>query len=828
MAIVTGPSVDAKTKKGTYNGTGEADSFSAVDYVNVGDTVPGGAANYTWTMDGLAGDDNLTGGTNKDKISGGLGNDTLDGGSGADALIGGAGDDVYIVDNLKDVVTELADTKVKGATVVGGIDTVLASVDYTLGKNLENLILTGTAIKGTGNTGANSITGNAQDNILIGGAGADILDGGIGDDTLSLDTYGDVLTGGVGTDVLDATKYVFSKAGKGQTSTGLAIDASAGTYAELILTAKTKTTAASTSPSEPVNFTDMEAFIGSAKNDVMTAADTGSAMDGGAGDDTLIGGIGSDTLIGGKGKDVLNGNDGADILSGDTGDTLKGGAGDDTIVWNTGMIVDGGEGTDVITAADSAKGVTINLQDGKTTTVNKVKVTDYYYDNVEKVIGSNYADKLTAGPTGTVLDGKAGDDVLTGGAGADIFIFNAAYGKDTIQNADSADYILLGDKLKDKNGDFALTAELVKSGKLTDLVLTTADGEKLTIKNYKNDGSSDAKFIDANGNIFDFSSLTVGSKKNEIASTGETAADLPDSLAADVAKTYEATIGEDTTIAAGNHTNDSLKINAPTDLFDYANFLATDATGISIAQDGTSLEFSFGTGQGTLTLEGYYAEGAQNITKLELPTVFGASTVLSGFKATSNLGGVTAGTAGDDFIYGLSGNDIITGGTSGHDFLYGGGGNDVITASGQSSMLAGGTGNDKLTGSGSFDVLVGGDGNDSLTGGAGRDVYVYGGNSWGDDVIVDSGTNYVAFANQTTPNEDILATVVDGHVVLTAGDSTIDLGTTDVAGDFRFVFGNPDANNSTLYKIDITGANATFATTDQTVNLHTDVFGVLF
>ena len=48
-----------------------------------------------------------------------------------------------------------------------GTDTVLASVTYTLGANVENLTLTGAAdINGTGNTLDNVLTGNAGNNVL--------------------------------------------------------------------------------------------------------------------------------------------------------------------------------------------------------------------------------------------------------------------------------------------------------------------------------------------------------------------------------------------------------------------------------------------------------------------------------------------------------------------------------------------------------------------------------------------------------------------------------------------------------------------------------------
>jgi Ca2+-binding RTX toxin-like protein len=96
------------------------------------------------------------------------------------------------VDNSGDTVIEQTNA---------GTDQVKSSISYTLGNNLENLVLTGTAfINGTGNTLNNSLTGNTADNLLDGGNGKDILTGGAGNDILVGGFGNDNLTGGTGAD----------------------------------------------------------------------------------------------------------------------------------------------------------------------------------------------------------------------------------------------------------------------------------------------------------------------------------------------------------------------------------------------------------------------------------------------------------------------------------------------------------------------------------------------------------------------------------------------------------------------------------------------------
>jgi RTX calcium-binding nonapeptide repeat (4 copies) len=140
---------------------------------------------------GNTGDDSLSGGFGSDAMSGGNGNDTLDGGTGDDYLQGGTGNDTYVVDSTSDFVDEFS------STLAAEIDTVLSSITFALGDNVERLVLTGQGnIDGTGNSLANVLTGTSTANRLSGGAGNDTLNGGAGEDTLTGGAGSDILSGG--------------------------------------------------------------------------------------------------------------------------------------------------------------------------------------------------------------------------------------------------------------------------------------------------------------------------------------------------------------------------------------------------------------------------------------------------------------------------------------------------------------------------------------------------------------------------------------------------------------------------------------------------------
>ncbi|KII33607.1 beta strand repeat-containing protein, partial [Pseudomonas fluorescens] len=389
--------------------------FASIDY-----TLTANVENLILTGNGNL---NGTGNAVSNRMTGNAGDNILDGGAGIDTLIGGLGNDTYVVDNAGDIITETS-------TLANEIDTVRASVDWTLGANLENLVLTGNAINGTGNSLNNVLTGNAMNNTLSGGAGDDTLDGGLGADTMiggdGVDTYyvdnvGDVV---IETDAsLTALDRVFAS-----------IDYTLGANVEnLILIG-----------SANLNGT------GNAVNNRITGNIGNNILDGGMGADTMIGGAGNDTYVvdnindvvieqAGEGHDLVRTSIsytlGANVedlkMFGDTWGALTGNALDNTITGNSATnYIDGGLGADTMIGGaghdvyyvDNINDVIVELADEGIDTVN-TSIDYTLADNVEdgQMIGSANLN-LTGNALENVLHGNDGNNILSGGLGADRMI----------------------------------------------------------------------------------------------------------------------------------------------------------------------------------------------------------------------------------------------------------------------------------------------------------------------------------------------------------------------------------------------------------------------
>src|SRR5262249_45387486 len=132
-----------------------------------------------------SGNINAVGNGAANALIGNSGNNTLDGAAGADVMQGGAGDDIYFIDSTGDVIIENPNA--------GNLH-VPVPVDYTIGANIESVILDGSGnINAAGSDQDNALVGNSGNNTLDGKGGNDVMTGGAGNDIYFVDSTGDVI-----------------------------------------------------------------------------------------------------------------------------------------------------------------------------------------------------------------------------------------------------------------------------------------------------------------------------------------------------------------------------------------------------------------------------------------------------------------------------------------------------------------------------------------------------------------------------------------------------------------------------------------------------------
>jgi Ca2+-binding RTX toxin-like protein len=321
-------------------------------------------------LTGNAGDNLLEGEGANDTLLGGGGVDTLDGGKGNDSMAGGTGDDIYLVDSLSDKILENA-----GAGT--GTDLVTSVLSYVLGANLEQLVLVGGDLNGTG---------NGEDNVIVGTNGKNILDGKVGEDVLSGQ-------GGDDTYVVDNAK-------------DQVIESKDGGH-DLVKSTVTYSIATSD------NVEDLT-LIGGSHIDG-TGNDLDNVLTGNGAFNKLDGGIGADTMKGLAGDDTYS----VDNI-GDKVDETGGSGLNDTIIVE-------------VLDPTKEKGIADQLTKSPVSGVEHYdfsKLTTDVHLNFagdaasNKLIGTKFDDTLTGNGGNDTLDGGLGADSLTGGLGNDTYVID--------------------------------------------------------------------------------------------------------------------------------------------------------------------------------------------------------------------------------------------------------------------------------------------------------------------------------------------------------------------------------------------------------------------
>ena len=138
--------------------------------------------------------------------------------------------------------------------------------------------------------------------------------------------------------------------------------------------------------------------------------------------------ISIENVIGTSHNDTIRGDAGDNVIVGGAGnDRVYGGAGNDVFIDGAGNDrYDGGSGYDVLDYSQSARAIVVD--DGRVSGQGNDR-----YSNVEKIIGTAFADTFYGSRSADTFDGGAGNDwfrgyegsdIFTGGAGNDTFVWH--------------------------------------------------------------------------------------------------------------------------------------------------------------------------------------------------------------------------------------------------------------------------------------------------------------------------------------------------------------------------------------------------------------------
>jgi Ca2+-binding RTX toxin-like protein len=615
-------------------------------------------------------DNVITGNVANNVLTGLLGNDTLNGGAGVDTMVGGQGNDIYFVDVAGDVTTEAAGE---------GTDLVNSLVTRTLGANLENLTLIGTAaINGTGNDLANIIVGNSAANVLDGLGGVDAMSGGAGNDTYVVDNS------------LDTANENFNE----------------GT--DLVNSSATFTLGANV---ENLTLTGAGVIDG-------TGNELANTINGNAQNNLLFGLGGNDIIISGNGNDTLDGGTGVDAMTG--------GQGDDTYV------VD--DSADTVTEANNQGTDRVNAS-ASFTLVGQIEFLTLVGAAAINGTGSNIANTITGNEADNVLSGAGGADTLVGNGGNDtldggngIDNMTGGLGNDTYVVDDAADVV------NEAAGEG--TADRISTGINTSYSLETlANVENLSLTGTggtgigngsdniitSNGGANTLRGLDGNDTLDSGGGADTleGGQGNDTL-FGRAGADRLDGGAG--ADRMEGGTGDDTYIVddagdvvievAGEGNADAIESSVSFSTGDNVESLTLTGAANANATGGAGAQALFGN-IGNNTLDGgagndamsgglgddiYVVDANGDVTT----EVAGAGTDTVRSAVTRNL--ATTGANIENLL--LGGTLAINGTGNALD--------NVIIGNGAANTLNGGLGNDRLEGGGGNDILNVVDGNDIL------------------------------------------------------------------------------------------------------------------
>ncbi len=548
-------------------------------------------------------DENRQGGDAIDIIDLGSGADTAGGGRNFNIILGGSNADYLKSEGVWD--------------------------DVFGGSGNDTIVATGYGGWLFGGSGDDTITGSDKDGlgpeVIFGGSGDDTIDGGGGDDFIIGGAGDDDLTGGAGADTFffweghgnDTIRdFNFSEGDRIHLTN---FDQTI-TWAQLSTKITTVTDGNGVVTGVQIDLTEWGG--GTIILDGITSVDDVTAdmfvldrIVGGDGDDVLQGGNSDDIMTGGTGADtfVFAEESGADTItdfSAAQGDKIDLRSFSQAITWDA-------LSTKITVVTDQnnvAIGVRIDLSDwgGGTIVLNGITdVNDLTEDMfvLHALTGSDDIDD--------VLRGGTTDDTMTGGTGADIFVFVEGHGNDTITDFSTTE----GDKIDLRGFGAAITWEELQAA-MTQVV-----------------DDPNTAGVDETATVIDLSAWGGGTITLDGITAAELTADMF-GLPGDTVAWRYGTEGDDTIVGDGAH-----------------NIIYGMEGDDTLRGEGGD-DWIFGD-EGGDTLEG----GA-------------GDDLLMGGEGDDTLDGGD----GDDMLVGGEGADTMTGGTGADTFVFGEGhGDDTIT-----------------------------------------------------------------------------------------------------------------------------------------------------
>ena len=764
-----GDGSDTLDYSGLTGVTGVAVTLNGASTATV--TVSGGDNDSVLNVEnliGTTGDDVLGGDVFDNQLDGQDGADRFIASGGADDLRGGAGSDTLdysTFSSASSISVSLQGATTTTVSVVGSSDDTISGIENVVGTSGNDTLI--------GDDEQNTLDGRAGDDTLNGGIGDDTLLGGDGSDLINTSVGADINDGGAGVDTIDYSAL----------ATGQSIDLTLNGSSDAVVTV---------TAGDDQTVRNIENVIASGEDDQVTGDSQENTIQAMGGDDLIGASGGSDTLDGGAGLDTADysvltgaqritvvldgenqttvqvsgsaddkivrveniiGTSGNDSLTGDSQDNiLEGRLGDDTLVGGAGNdSLDGGSGAfvDTVSYIAAIAGVTVDLSTGIASEDGFGSVDTL--TDIEQLIGSDFADDLTAGTTTQSIDSAAGNDKITlglgpidvdGGAGSDTVdysVFSAANaisvqldGLNTVTvgvNGSDDQSLTSIENVTGSQGDDVITGDNsvnILDGGAGDDVLQGRSGDDSLIGGA---GVDRADYSQASG------AVNVDLALNRADSDGDGGTDTLSGIEDLSGSNFDDVLKGDANdnSLSGNGGADTLIGGAGLDVLDGGS--GTDVADYSAVTGSVVLDLA----AGSASQDG---DGSSD-TVLRIEDVIGSDQDDSLF---GNAGANTlTGGEGDDVLRGAGGNDTLDGGDGSSDvadYSQAAGqvvvdlglnsasndgdssfdtlsGIENVVGSANNDQLTGDVGSNILEGGAGADILVGGGGNDTLDGGAG-------------------------------------------------------------------------------------------------------------